>query len=495
MRFKFFFDNPLFGHHSPLVLGWCDDQLWPIVDQLAELLPPSLTEGMQLAIASCARSIAAEKKLTGRPVHFPRGKEAYRVPPRYQRRGPRYSWHYITHSMDILENTGLIEQVLGMWCPGNKGSQSIAWATDRLLRLLGPVIDVEERRALPTREETIVLRDREDKAQLDYEETYETAAMRRQLGTVNQALSQHDLRHGGRRVEIAVVRRIFNGSFERGGRFYCHGPSFQNMPAEERRELEVVIDGVAQPLVEIDYSNLHIEMAYREARKRKPRGDQYAIEGFDRTLVKMAVNTVLNARTDHSGILAVADELFHNRELRAACGIRGGSRRECREPAKEVVTAIRHKHRRIRKYFGSDCGARFQRRDSDMAMKIMHRMTRRTGRCPLPLHDSFLVADIDADALEETMREVAREYRLRPTLKTLRPGQPTTYLSHLEVTASELHRQGGRVDRRKQALSGKYTLMTFRCDDVIRSPTAGFICCHDPPRLNLRSALLMGVNT
>jgi hypothetical protein len=38
-----------------------------------------------------------------------------------------------------------------------------------------------------------------------------------------------------------------------------------------------------------------------------------------------------------------------------------------------------------------------------MAMEVMTRMIQRTGRCPLPIHDSFLVADIDAESLKETM--------------------------------------------------------------------------------------------
>ena len=40
--FRCLFDNPVFGDHSPLVLGWAEDQLWPIVDRLAPFLPDNL---------------------------------------------------------------------------------------------------------------------------------------------------------------------------------------------------------------------------------------------------------------------------------------------------------------------------------------------------------------------------------------------------------------------------------------------------------------------
>ena len=79
-----------------------------------------------------------------------------------------------------------------------------------------------------------------------------------------------DRRLDGNRVEIPVARRIFDGSFERGGRFYCHGASFQNVPAAERLGLQVVIGGVTHPVVEIDYSTLHIKMAYAEAGEKVP---------------------------------------------------------------------------------------------------------------------------------------------------------------------------------------------------------------------------------
>ena len=50
-------------------------------------------------------------------------------------------------------------------------------------------------------------------------------------------------------------------------------------------------------------------------------------------------------------------------------------------------------------------------------------MIQRTGRCPLPLHDSFLVPEIDADILSRTMVEVAKEHGLELDLKVSRGNQ------------------------------------------------------------------------
>ena len=293
--FRCLFDNPVFGDHSPLVLGWGEDQLWPIVDRLAPVLPDNLTVAMRLAVAGIARSVVTEEKITGRGVHFARGKDAYRIPKRYRDGDPRNTWHYTTRAMDTLHSVGLIQQAPGLWCPNSRGYRSVAWATGALVALVGPLVDVSEHRRLTLRTETIVLRSRLDKAVVDYQETADTTAMREEVAVVNEGLSRLDLRQFGKRIEIPVGRRIFNGSFERGGRFYCHGASFQNMRARHRRDLECMIDGVLQPMVEIDYSTLHITMAYTEAGAKIPRGDLYAIAGFDRRLVKIAVNIMFNA--------------------------------------------------------------------------------------------------------------------------------------------------------------------------------------------------------
>jgi hypothetical protein len=55
-----------------------------------------------------------------------------------------------------------------------------------------------------------------------------------------------------------------------------------------------------------------------------------------------------------------------------------------------------------------------------MAIEVLTGMLDRTGRCPLPVHDSFLVAETDADTLSRTMTEVASEHGLQLGLKESR---------------------------------------------------------------------------
>jgi hypothetical protein len=149
MAFQNLFDNPLYGNHSPLVLRWSDDQLKPLVDRLAPFLPDNLTDQMQLAIASIARSIVTEETITGRGVHYARKKDPYRQPQRYRDGDPRFTWYYVTRGMDALQGGGLIEHAVGEWFRQTKGCQSVAWATDELMTLAGPLVDVSERRGIP----------------------------------------------------------------------------------------------------------------------------------------------------------------------------------------------------------------------------------------------------------------------------------------------------------------------------------------------------------
>jgi hypothetical protein len=417
MTFSNLLDDPLFGAHCPLVLRWSNDQGEPLVRPLAPLLSDNLTDRMLSAVAAIARSLVTEKMISGGGVHYARAKDPYSRPQRYRDGDPLFTWHYVTHAMDALRDAGLIQHTTGLWYPYHQGWQSVACATDKLMTLIGPLIDVSERRGISKRVETIVLRDRADKTDVDYEDTADTEAMREQVRLLNDNLGQLKLRNQGQKCDIPLGRRVFNGSFDRGGRFYCHGSSFQNLPAQARRELELLMDGVVHPLVELDYCNLHITMAYSEAGEAIPDSDQYTIDGFHRGLVKVAVNTLFNASSIHSGILAITEELRDQAELRAASGIESSNRSPCRALAEEVVPAIQHKHHRIDSYFGSDCGARFQRTDSDMAMEVMTRMVDKTGRCPLPVHDSFLVPQMDAEVLGEIMVEVAGDYGLQLGIK------------------------------------------------------------------------------
>jgi hypothetical protein len=260
--------NPVIGTHNPLRLGWSDEQLWPVVERLQAVLDTSdLNDNHMLATASVAMSLVMEMKYTDGGLRYARRKDVYNIPKRYRCGDPLFTWHYITRAMRMLERHGLITCAPGISCPGGGGFQSVAWASELLVGLLEPVVSMPAQRGIPARVETIVLRDGSDKHNADYVDTAETIRMRDEVATVNERLAELDIYHLGEKVTLPRGRRVFNDVFDRGGRFYLHGPSYQNCPAPDRRELSVVSDGAEYPMVEVDFANLHIQMAYAEARK------------------------------------------------------------------------------------------------------------------------------------------------------------------------------------------------------------------------------------
>jgi hypothetical protein len=407
------------GEHAPLKLGWRDDQLVPVIELLSPLLPGGLTANMLHAAAAIVRSLVVDYQLTGQPVRYSRNRNHYGSAPRYRRGDPRYSWYFVTNSMDLLAQASLIGHALGEWlCSERGGKQSVAWPTPELLALTESVIDLGDRRG-ELGSEVIILRDRQDKKDIDYEDTDETHAMRAEIEALNEALGQLDLYRQGKSFPIPLMRRVFNGTLERGGRCYCcHGKSFQNIRAKERLDLLIAIHGVLHPVVEIDYANLHAVMAYTQAGLSTPPGDQYVIDGIDRGVVKRAFNILLNAGSRGDAVSALVEDLHRkDDELWLHSGLPTQYRRECHPFAEKVVSAIEKKHHRIAGYFGSDSGAAFMRRDSDMAVRVMTLVLAETGRCPLPIHDSFLVADLDQEVLASVMHQIASEEGLPLCLK------------------------------------------------------------------------------
>lgn len=452
-----FFNSELWRvKHDPLVLGWSDDQLAPVVDLLDPHLPTSLpdrphkvvTPEMKRAAAACALSVSLAFLLTGRSVRYSRDRNHYGGPKRYGGGGRLYSYHYVTGAMDVLHQAGLVNLERGDWVgTGGRGRQSIAGPAEELLTLLEPVIDTGARRAELHEAEVIVLRDLADKRNIEYDDTEETNALRAEVKILNDALGRQELFLNGRRFPIPLLRRIFNGFFHRGGRFYCLGDSYQNIPSEDRRNLQLLIDGVLYRMVEVDYANLHAVMAYAEAGLPVPHGDLYVIDGFSRPVVKRAFNVLLNVTASHQAVAALGEDLaFKDRELWRHTGLPTRHRGECHRFAEKVVAAVEEEHRAIAEFFGSDRGAAFMRRDSDMAAAVMSRVLAETGRCPLVVHDSFLVPSIDLGVLVRVMREVAAgeglplcledsEGRSWPAASTAAP------LLHLAETTPELHRQ------------------------------------------------------
>mgnify|MGYP006875060660 CR=1 FL=1 len=226
----------------------------------------------------------------------------------------------------------------------------------------------------------------------------------------------HELK--GNHVEYTVPemaleyqRKFCRGSWDCGGRFYA---DVQNVPSDWRKHMRIG----GEPVVELDYDNLHIAMLYAEEGKRLS-GDAYDITSeFDlgeemdeviglreeeiqfyrqrqRKVVKRALNVLINAENYQSAYEALKHHGW-TEEIGAPLA---------NDVFKPLVGALRKKHRAIDDHFHSDAGIRLQRKDSDLAYEVM------TETGAIGIHDGFVIEASREKELRDAMkRAFAEEY-------------------------------------------------------------------------------------
>ena len=245
---------------------------------------------------------------------------------------------------------------------------------------------------------------------IGFADTDETRQMRQRMKTINAHLASQRYFLEGVEMYVPPACRIFNQTFRRGGRIYHQGSSYQQMPKAQRAKIKTRLDdGTVSPMVERDFTSLHVGLLYLLAGKKQPTVDLYGIDGFSRPLVKIATLITINA--DGTEVGALAHILEGDDDL---CRDNGADRRDrwaLRALVERLLAAIKRKHYRIKEFFGSGAGAGLMRTDSDIAVWVMLEMIEKTGRCPLVVHDSFIVPTQDAALLERVMTEALEQIR------------------------------------------------------------------------------------
>ena len=149
--------------------------------------------------------------------------------------------------------------------------------------------------------------------------------------------------------------------------------------------------------VEIDYSRFYPTLLYllvgidltHTDFKERPDLDPYNVPGWDVKLVKVAVNTLINATTELSAIRAIAEKI-------------GGI--GAYDKARKLVGAVKFKNRPIAQFFGSGAGYWLMRLEADMAGLTKLEFTRQ-GLPILGVHDSYIVREKDEGRLLDAREE------------------------------------------------------------------------------------------
>jgi hypothetical protein len=236
------------------------------------------------------------------------------------------------------------------------------------------------------------------------------------LTRINDMLSRHtfesDTPLGGRRQPFSPgLRAIFNnGSWDDGGRLYAvltkYGVNYQDIPSDYRST--ITIDG--HPTVELDYGSLHVSMLYA-AEGIELMADAYDIEGLPRDFVKKAILVIINADNRATALKSLENDsknmmhrtLLSKKKLRLKQAYGGCNNFD------EALLAIEQHHSAIAKYFYAGYGIRLQNKDSIIALEILNKFA--NFNIPiLPVHDSFIVGQDQADDLRKVMEETYERY-------------------------------------------------------------------------------------
>ncbi len=307
--------------------------------------------------------------------------------------GPGFTRRSVVSAVEALDRVGLVEHQRAL--RGSRGRQS-------RLRAL-PVL-IEQAEGRPCRYQLIEplrLKD-QSKRLIDYHDTERTVSLRRDLQAINNALADIDVAlpdapctGNHYKLDKAVaftpqpcLHRVFlRSSWDRGGRAVGW---WQSVPALHRDQM--LLNG--EPVVRPDYSALHAQMLYAEARKPVV-GDPYEVPGFSREQGKAGFQIAVNARNRRSAILA----LVKNEQM------------DWRRAA-ELYANVCRRNAAIERAFGTDAEVRLMRIDSDIILECL-RMCIRAGIPALPVHDELIVPVRHGDRAVEIMIG-AFESRVKP---------------------------------------------------------------------------------
>ena len=286
----------------------------------------------------------------------------------------------------------------------NKGNLSRVWVADKLTQLIGRMHNHGIRTDTKARELVVLKKPKEegkDHADLDdYTDTDFTNNSRAILENHNALLARTEITLSGHTCEQVLhvgnrtydltdkttYRSFSNSSFEQGGRIY--GGFWEQIPNNDKDgevrgyRKKILING--NKTVELDFSSLHLTMAYSRE-KIDPltvfeQEDLYELPGYERTVVKTSWNVSLSCHRRDNGLGAIRKEL-------KKMGVE-----KTTEELSDLVDAFQAKHPKVAKYMFKNWGLKLQFQDSEMMIIIIQRFDE-LGIPVLTVHDSIIVEE------------------------------------------------------------------------------------------------------
>jgi hypothetical protein len=318
-----------------------------------------------------------ERSIANRWIHYPRAKGS----PSWQLKKPFYTYWSVVPAVNWLAERGFIEsEIAPALGPMAKTAamQSRLRATKKLQSLLSGLHPIKQRPGI-----VILLREPTTKAPLDFRVTRYLQRLEKLVDCQNDAILAADFTS---RPDLqAPMHLVFTGDFNRNGRWYCIGQSWQNVKKIERSEIR--IDG--EEMCCLDFKAMHPNLAYAKTGER-PFGDPYELSGHSRRDAKQALLVILNAKSRASAIKALTHPSDGQRKFKHA-------------KAKVLVTALMAKHSKLHEaglFFGS--GLILVREESKVTTGVVRDMLSE-DILVLPIHDGYMVKRKHMEFLRQSM--------------------------------------------------------------------------------------------
>lgn len=254
--------------------------------------------------------------------------------------------------------------------------------------------------------EVIELRDT-NKNTIPYRNSEHINRMAEVVRSLNKMNEVCVVKDGNDKLLSNIYCRIFNESFDYGGRFY-RADVLAIKNKDDNARLDITMDGSS--VCEVDYSNLHfrIAAALEDLDSEDIPLDVYSgilddeTNKADRSIVKLAVNMMFNCYNDEKAQGAIQKEInLLPKEERGKYTLGN---------AKSVMALIYRAYPTFSHLFceESSFGRILQNADSHLASDILEVMLENGIPC-LPVHDSFVVKMEHMDLLCDTMGDCFRK--------------------------------------------------------------------------------------
>lgn len=246
-----------------------------------------------------------------------------------------------------------------------------------------------------------------DKNPVEFRKTKEVLDMSDLIQNLNKVNDSAVITDGKGRTLTNMYCRIFNESFDRGGRFY-RADVLRIKNSSTKARLDIMINGI--PVVEVDYNNLHfrIAAAIEGVDEEDVPLDVYSgiipdeDNEVDRKIVKLAVNIMFNCTDEKTATKAIQGEINRLSEYE--------KRKYSLGIAKSVMLLIYDAYPQFTHLFCSEdsYGRELQFHDSQLAADILAVFVNKGVPC-LPVHDSFIVQQGYEHLLLDTMGDCFRK--------------------------------------------------------------------------------------